>query len=336
MANAYTQIADVIVPRIFAGYVAEQSVVQNKLVSSGFVTVNPAISAWLAGGGIVENFPSFIHTDVSNTAALVPSDNAATIADAEKVSAHEQVVVRLKRNKVWQAASLAGQLAGADPMAAAASMAGQAMNKVRQTSLLATLAGCLNETTAPTLVNTIAAEATGSVSASTIFSPGALIDTLGAWGDNASTAGAALVVHSDEYRAMQKANLIVYTPTASQDIGFGTYLGMTLLVDDTAPKRAGTTSGYVYTSYIIRQGGINLGFATTPDAVELERSALAGNSGGVDSLIVRDTFGYHVNGFSFAGSLTALPTDTTLSTAASWSKVFADKQIGVLALVHNL
>lgn len=335
MSNAYTQISDVIVPSIFAGYVLEESVVKNKLISSGLVAVNPAISAWLAGGGIVESFPSFEHTDVSDTAALVPSDDASTTADAEKVTTSKQVAIRMKRNKVWQAASLAAQLAGADPMQAAAAMAGQAMNKVRQTSLLAVLAGTINETRAANLVNTVAAEATGSVTADTKFTAGNLIDTLTGWGDNATNSG-GLVVHSDTYRAMQKANLIVYLPTAAQDIGFGTYLGFTLIVDDTAPKRAGNTSGLVYTSYIVRPGALNLGMSTTADAVELYRNPLAGNSGGVDSLIVRDTFSYHVNGYAWAGSATALPTDAALGTASNWSKVFSDKQVGVAALVHNL
>jgi len=335
MANMLTQVSDVIVPSIFAGYVLEQSVQQNKLITAGLVANRPDISAWLAGGGIVENFPSFIHTDTSPTAALVPSDDPAVIAEAEKVSANKQVAIRMKRNKVWQAASLAGQLAGADPMAAAAVMAGEAMNRVRQTTLLAVLAGTINETKAANLVNTIAVEVVGSVTDATKFSAGALIDTLTGWGDNATNSG-GLVVHSDTYRAMQKANLIVYQPTNSQDIGFGTYLGFTLLVDDTAPKRAGTTSGLVYTSYIVRPGALGLGVASAGDAVELYRAPLAGNSGGIDSLIVRDTFSYHVNGFAWSGSAAALPTDTALGSSANWTKVFTDKQIGVAALVHNL
>jgi hypothetical protein len=335
MANAYTQLADVIVPSLFAGYVAEQSVVQNKLISSGFITVNPALSAFLAGEGFVQTFPSFLHTDVSDTDALVPSDDASVTAEAEKVTAHAQVVIKMKRNKVWQAASLTAQMIGADPLQAAAAMAGTAMNKIRQGCLIKVLAGTLNETVSAALVNTIAAEATGSVTAATSLTASTVIDTLGAWGDNASTDGVALVIHSDQHRVLQKANLISYVPTNAQDIGFGTYLGMTLVVDDTCPKRAGTTSGNVYTSYLIRRGGIGFGMATSPDAVELYRAPLAGNSGGIDSLIVRDTFTYHVNGYAWAGATDALPTNTALGTAANWTKKFATKQVGALALIHN-
>lgn len=334
MANALTKLADVFVPEIMASYVSEQSVQQNKLVTSGIVSISPAVSSWLAGGGVVEEFPSFKHTDVSDVAALVPTDNEATIAEAEKVESTKQAVIRLKRNKVWQAATLAGQLAGADPMLAAAQMAGAAQNKVRQTSLLATLAGTINETRAANLVNTIALETTVGLADANKFSAGALIDTMSGWGDNASNSG-ALFIHSDTYRAMQKANLIVYQPTNAQDIGFGTYLGFTLLVDDKAPKRAGTTSGTVYTSYVVRPGSIVLGSSTSSDAVELHRNPLAGNSGGIDSLIVRDTFAYHVNGYAWAGT-SAIPSDTALGTASNWSKVFTDKQVGVAALVHNL
>lgn len=332
---ALSQISDVIVPSIFADYVSEQSVQMNKLVSSGLVVVNPVMSAWLAGGGIVESFPSFKNIDASDTAALVPTDNDATIATAEKIESSKQVAIRMKRNKVWSAASLAGQLAGADPMLSAAQNVGSAQNKIRQSSLLSVLAGTINETKAANLVNTIALETTVGLADTNKFSGGALIDTLAGWGDNASDSG-GLFIHSDTYRAMQKANLVEYQATNAQNIGFGTYLGFTLLVDDKAPKRAGTTSGTVYTSYIVRPGAIHLGSTVTSDAIELYRAPLAGNSGGVDSLIVRDTFSYHVEGFAWSGSAAALPDDTALSTAANWTKAFTDKQIGVAALVHNL
>lgn len=335
MANAYTQLADVMVPSLFAAHVAEASVVQNKLISAGFVTVNPALSAFLAGPGFVQPFPSFLHTDVSDTAALVPSDDASVTAEAEKITSHSQVAIKLMRNKVWQAASIVGQMIGADPLKAAAGMAATAMNKVRQTSLIKVLQGTLNETVSAALVNTIGVEIAGNVSAATSLTASTIIDTLGAWGDNASTDGVALVIHSDQYRVLQKANLISFVPTSAQDIGFGTYLGMTLVVDDTCPKRAGQTSGNVYTSYLIRTGGVNFGMATTPDAVELYRAPLAGNSGGVDSLIVRDTFTFHVNGYAWTGATDAIPTDSALATAGNWTKKFSTKQIGALAIVSN-
>lgn len=336
MANEVTKLADVIVPSILAGYVNEQSVVKNKLITSGLVTQNPAISNFLATGGYVASFPSFKHIDTSSVAALVPSDDEAVIAEAEKLTSSKQVVVRMQRNKPWSAASLTSQISGADPIATVAAEFGEYQNKVRQASLLSVLAGTINETRAANLVNTIALETTVGLADANKFSAGALIDTIGnGWGDNAGNGG-ALVIHSKTWVAMLKANLVVSQPTNAQDIGFGTYLGFTLLVDDTAPVRAGTTSGTVYTSYIIQPGAISLGSTVTPDAVELYRNPLAGNSGGVDSLIVRDTFAYHVNGFAWVGSTTALPTDAALATASNWSKVFTDKQIGVAALVHNL
>ncbi len=332
---AYTRISDIIVPSVFAGYLSEQSVQANKLIASGLVTLNPTLSAYLAGPSVAFNLPFWKNIDNDSTSANVPSDDATVIATPEKITAGSQVAVRVMRNRSYQSADLAGILAGSDPVAAIATQLAARQNSDRQAELMNVLAGTINETNAANLVHTIAAEATGSVTSATKFGTDALIDAVtNAWGDNAGAGG--LVIHSKTFAAMQKANLITFMPTSTQDIGFGTYLGYTLIVDDKAPVRAGTTSGLVYTSYVVRPGGIAMGVAAEDIPIEFDRAPAAGNGMGVETMFARDRFSFHVAGTAWAGSVSAVPTGAALATASNWTKVFQDKNVGVAAIVHNL
>jgi len=331
---ALTRLSDVIVPTVFAGYVQEASINSNRLISSGLIALNPAYSGYLAGPAVAFNLPYWKNIDNDATMANTPTDDLATVANPEKVTASKQVAVRCMRNRVYQFADLAGILAGSDPLAAVATQIAGRQNSDRQAALLSTLAGTINETVAPNLVHTIASEAIAGQTAATAFNASNLIDAVtNAWGDNAGFGG--LVVHSRTYAKMQKDNLITFQPTNTQDIGFGTYLGYTLIVDDKAPTRAGTTDGVVYTSYIIRPGGVAMGVAAEDIPIEFERIALAGNGQGVETMVARDRFGFHVSGTAWAGSIAQIPTDVSLASPAAWTKVFHDKAIGVAAIVHN-
>lgn len=331
-----TRISDIIEPKIFAGYLAEASVKANKLIATGIVGQSPVLAALLAGGSTAFNFPFWKNLDNADADANVPTDDPSVLAVPRKMTASQQVAVRMMRNQVVESAVLAGVLAGSDPMAAAAAQLAAVQNSDRQKALIATLKGAINEANTPNLVHTIASETVAGTSAATSLSASAVIDaTANAWGD--ANGIAAMVVHSKTYAKMQKDNLITFQPTAAQNIGFGTYLGMyTLIVDDRMPVRAGTTDGLVYTSYIIKQGGIMFGLGSDPTPIEFDRNVLAGNGGGVETLVARDVFSYHVAGTAYAGSLGVIPTNTVLATAASWSKVFDDKNVGVCAIVHNL
>lgn len=334
---ASTAISDIIVPGIFAPYALEQSLEKNALIKSGLIVVNPALSNALAGGGLTFNFPSFRNADESATAANVSSSNAATNATPEKMVARSNVAVRLERNKVWQSTDLTAAVAGADPLAAVGAQVADAINKWRNASLFSTLAGVVNETNMSASVNTIASESIAGQSATTKYSAGALIDTLAAWGDAADSAP-TLVMHSAMFRALQKSEPNSFVPVSSTNVFFPTYLGFPVLVDDRYTSRAGTTDGVVYTVYLIKAGAIEAGMTQHANAVEAERSVLAGNGGGAEMLAFRDIFSYHIVGTKFLSTSVAgdLPTDAELATAANWGLAYQAKAVGIAALVCNL
>lgn len=335
---ASTAISDIVVPQVFAPYALEQSLEKQALLKSGLIAINPALSARLAGGGLTFNFPSFRNADESATAANVSNSNASSNATPEKMVARSNIAVRSERNKVWSSTDLTAAVAGADPLAALAAQVGDSIAKWRDATLFSTIAGVVNETNMAASVNTIAAESVAGQSASTKYSSGALIDTLAAWGDMGVDNAPVLVMHSDMFRALMKTEPNSFVPVSSTNVFFPTYLGFPVLVQDRYTKRAGTTDGFVYTIYMVKAGAIEMGVAPHANAVEVERSVLAGNGGGSELLAFRDIFSFHIVGTKFLSASVAgdLPTDAELATAANWGLVGQAKAVGVAALVCNL
>ena len=334
---ATTQIADVIVPEVFTPYVEEQSNKADRLVRSQAVVVSDAISGMLSGGGATFNVPSFNPITNPDDDYAVSNDDPTSIATPAKLTARTQVAVRLEMNKSWASADLAAALAGTDPMAAAAMKLGEYQASRRQRVLVKQLTGMFAATNMSGAVNDVSI-ATGTIAAANLISADNVIDTTSAWGDYASNnTGKVLVIHSDVHRRLQKQNLIDFTPTNVQDIGFGTYLGMILLVDDGCVKDTTVTDYPVYTSYIISQGGIGFGYSRPKAPVAIQREELQGNGAGVEYLILRDCFSYHVSGMKWLGASVAgaIPTLAELATAANWTRVFDQKMVPIAALQTN-
>lgn len=350
MTANVTALSNIIVPAVFAPYMLEQSLVKNALIQSGVITHNPVLDEKLAGGGLVFHMPSWKPVDANGTAANIPTDDNTVLATPEAIIARENVAVRLDKNKVYGATDIVRSIAGSDPMAAVGAYVGGAINQWRQASLLKILAGTINTTTLSSNVNSVAVEATGSYATATRINAGTVVDTLTVMGDFATNMdGYAIFMHSDTYRYLIKNDFTSFQRQSFQNVGLGQnavnggtapgmqqYLGMQVIVDDTLPKVAGSTSGFKYTTYIMKPGAVSFGFTPALNPVEVQRMVREGNGAGTEYLAIRDTFCYHVNGFKWSGTASGIvPSDTELGTATNWTAVFNGKGVGVVALVHN-
>ena len=143
----------------------------------------------------------------------------------------------------------------------------------------------------------------------------------------------AIAMHSVPYTQLQIKNLITFDPLNKQDIGWGTYLGKTVIVDDTCPAVAGGTSGLVYTSYLFGEGAIARGNGMAPVPIETDRNSLSGT----DYLVTRRHFILHPRGIAFksASVAGASPTNTELATATNWDRVYQKKNVRLIALKTN-
>jgi hypothetical protein len=306
---AITSVANVLIPGKFAEYALEQSLVSSALIKSGIVAVNPVLSAFLAGAGSTINLPSFRHLTEDGTEANVASFDPADRATPGSLVSRQQVGVKLVRNRSYSTATLAGMLAGADPMQAVAAYFGEQLASDRQKIVLATITGV------------VGADASLTNDSGAAFSLGGLLETRGVWGDRA-TGNVALVMNSKQFIQRQIAEATAFVPASMTQIGLATYLGMPVIVDDKI------ADGEIV---LIEMGAIAQGAAMHARPVAVEFDEAAANGDGVETITFRDVFMAHVDGSAYVGDVTAgLPSNAALATAANWNIVKPAKAVGVL------
>lgn len=330
---ALTQITDAVVPEVFGPYAANLATTTSKLITSSIVTLDGELSSKLSAGGATFNMPSWAAPDME-TEYQTPTDDGTIITPVKSAGINE-IAVRLGGNEAYSSARLAAQLAGSNPQDALAMHIGGIMAGKRQTMLVNQLNG-LFDTALAASVSDVAVEDTAAYTAATRFGSAVFIDALAPFsdmlGDNYS-----IVCHPDVYRAMMKEGLVDNDTSSVTDgsASVKTYLGFPVVSDARCPKVAGATSGFKYTSYVAAPGAIRTGAGNVEVVVDVNE--LAGNGSGVENLIVRDSFGFHVGGTKWTGTAAgALPTAAELATGGNWAKVLDTKLIPVAAIVTNV
>lgn len=313
---ATTQYSDIIDPRVFSAYLQELTVEKSLLIRSGIVERSPLLDSFLAGGGHYIEMPKW--QDLADGDANSSSADVSESAGIENVSARTENGIRLSRNKVFGSQDLLAAIAGSDPMDVIANRFADWWVRHDQKLLLAILKGLLLDDTSdtgsdPDLLNSISV--TGSVAGSANkFSAEALLDTFQILGDG-KTNISAIAVHSFIHTQMQKQNLIDYSPDSEANIGFGTYMGKTLLVDDglevTAGNDGGGNSQPAYDTVAFAPGAFQLGFGNPRVPVETNREPLTGHGGGQEYIVTRREMVLHPVGFtiSIANADTAMGSD---------------------------
>jgi hypothetical protein len=316
-----TQIADIIVPELFAPYVIKRTMELSALITSGIAVDNPQLNELVTSGGKLLNIPFWKPLTGEDE---VLSDSVALTPD--KISADADVAALLIRGRAWSANELAGALAGSDPMAAIGEQVAAYWARREQATLISILNGVFAVTLADSHVNDIS----GGEGAAGIINAGAILDTKQLLGDAADQL-TALAVHSAVFTLLQKQNLIVYVPNSRGEVNLPTYLGYKVVVDDSLPN-----SGGVYSTYLFGSGAIGRGEGTpvslTP--VETDRDSLASD----DILINRRAFVLHPFGVKFTNYSVAgaTPTNAELATGTNWQQVYEDKAIGLALLKHKI
>ncbi len=341
---ALTQIADVIDVTSFGPYVVDLSVSLSLLVRSGVIVSDAQQDSFLAGPGKLIQLPFW--DDLDDTEANISGDAKPDAfnpvggdldAIPLNVGSGEQIAMRNNRNQVWAVADLAGALAGEDPMTHIANRIAAYWVRQEQLMLNSVLVGLVQAETS--LINDIAAAGGVDATAGTSFSSNELLNTFQLMGDHKSNIR-AIAVHSAIHTEMQKNNLISFIPESEGNVGFGTFMGKTLLVDDglTTDVRAGATVSHtVYDTVCFGPGAFARGNGSPKHSTELSREALAGNGGGVESLINRQEFTLHPKGFAVKVTLGAgeSPTNVEYEAADAYSMVVADRKSVPIAVLRS-
>ena len=357
---AVTKIADVIVPEIFTPYVIEKTAEKSRILTSGIAVANPRLNELVTGGGTTIQMPYW--KDLSGADEVLSDQSPLTPG---KIGADKDIAPLLLRGKAWGANELAGALAGDDPMKAIGDRVADYWARQEQKMLVSVLTGVF---AAASMANHVLNLSSTKISGSMVLDAKQLL------GDSADQLQ-AIMMHSAVFTELQKQNLIQYTTTSDGKIKFATYLGYQIVVDDGMPVEQkykktsdvaivsgktyytynSSTGVYTpvaspdvsdiddyyeedykaYTTYLFAKGSVGRGEGTpvslTP--TETDRDSLAGE----DFIINRRALVLHAMGVKWKGTPAgSTPSNAELADGSNWERVYEDKNIGIVALIHKI
>ena len=307
-----TKISDIVEPEVYNDYFREASVYKSAFMQSGIATLDPLLKQNLLGGADSFNTP-FWKSNTVIGADATPVNEDATIA-AAKIDVGKMIARRHFREKAFGQNDVAAVLAGEKPIEAIEGLIEQFWNRNYQNAMFASVQGVIADSVANhsgDMVKDITSEGDNLINSDDV------IDTFALFGDMNEDI-AAIAMASKPYSTLQKLNLIDFRPDNEQNIGFGTYLGKTIIVDDSL------VVGGAYWNVVFKPGAF--GFADDMESgnyepTEVERKPEI--SGGQEILYTRRVFAAHPFGYAWsddAAPAATFPTDAELKLAANWTR----------------
>jgi len=330
---AETKIANIVVPEVYNDYAMERSIYHSALYKSGIIVRDPQIDASLDGGAKQFTTPFWKDLIDPNNLDEVPDEDNDVSTD--NVEASEFTVRRLMRVKKWGANDMSAILAGADPIDAIQSMVENFWYKAMQNTLFATVRGVIadnaNDNYDMVKDLTVLSGDDAKISSTSI------INAIFLMGDKFQEI-TALSMHSVPYSRLVQNNLIDFEPDSEQNVGFGTYLGKTVILDDDQTSTLETVGGVantpVYWTTLYKRGAFGYGESANKYLMtEIDRDPDKG--GGIDFLHSRRVFAMHPAGFDWQEASVAkqFPTNTELATATNWDRAYSSvKNVGFVVL----
>lgn len=353
---ALVQLADIYEPEPSSRYFVELNTSKNRLVQSGIMAASSELADIVLGqGGKVVDMPfwdDLPHDTGATDRSKVVTDDTTEITPA-KMTTDNDIAVKMFRAQSFEASSVVKHVAGDDPVGRMIERYANWWIREEQRLLLKILTGLFASggALATTHSNDVSIEDGNNASSANLISPANLNDTRFLLGDSFDLL-TGMIIHSAVFKTMDNLGMINFeTGPTFIDIVTGsekrmpTYGDVVILIDDGMTTESGGTSGTKYSSYLFGSGAIarvkipvsqfQQGAAQNEVVLKVEESE--GTGAGTAELISRWYGVLHPRGVKFQGSLSGVtgPSDTLLSTAGSWSKVFLDKNIRIARLVTN-
>lgn len=335
---AYTQISDVITPDTWLPYTVQRSTELSELVRAGIIDADPQFAAIADEGGSTVNMPYW--NDLAGEDEVLSDQNPLSTGNIDSA---QDVAVALNRGRAWKHNDLARIFSGDDPAGVAADLVADYWQRRMQALVLAMLKGVFSIASMAGHLLGLNITVAGATGADNYLTGVSWINGMQLLGDHKESLVAA-IMHSAVEASLAKQDLIEWVPDSEGKGRVRTFQGKRIIIDDGMP--ADVVAGAVrYTTYLFGAGAIAFG-ASNREAqkpvqggmgvwgAEYFREALAGNSG----LINRRRMILHPRGIKWLGASMAgsTPTNTELSAAANWLRVWDAKKIPVVAIQHNI
>lgn len=338
-----TLVADVIVPEIFTPYVQNLTEEKTRIIASGAVVNDGFISNLLAGGGKTFEVPGWkdldnddanVMTSFADDVYSSPAYNTSNNSVPKKIETLQETAVRLLRHQSWSSGTLAGLLAGSDPMNAIAQRVASYWARQRQKTFIAMMNGVFaDNAAAPSgsehVQNDLTFNASGGAfqEGVTNFTASNFLKATLTMGDSQNDLS-MIMVHSIVYSRMLDNNLLDFVADSANPNAerVATFLGKEVIMDDSMPN-----SGGVFESWIFGPGAVGFGAGAPPVPTEIERHARAGNGAGQDVLHNRVHWCIHPYGHAYVGvAPDGGPSNGTgsnqLANAGSWQRVYPERK----------
>src|ERR1043165_924176 len=334
---AKTAIADIIIPTEFEEYAFERTAELSTFGQSGIVESAPEFNELAMGGGREVKMPFW--KDLTATRQLL-SDSASLAVN--KITSDQDIARIHNDAQVWSVNHLAKVISGDDPLQAIVDLVADYWARTDEALIISCLKGMFAAASMAGNKLSIGVEATGSYSDATKLNGVTFVDATQKLGDRGDRL-TAIAMHSATEAALRKLDLIDFIPDSAGKAMIKTFQGRSVVVDDSLLVRAGTTSGFVYTSYLFGPGAFGRGispldgeplqggFGTT--GVEIARVPLDSDT----VLINRRRYILHPRGVKFTSASVAgdSPTNTELETGSNWTRVWEAKNVRLVAITHN-
>lgn len=295
---AVTKIADLaIVPETFQEYVEKLIMEKSALFRSGVIA---SVPTFIPSKGTRTNAPAFL--GFTGDDEVLSDGSALTVNPVDSINA---VSVINFRGKAFGSNDLAGALAGQDPLGALANKYAdywvRMLNRVAMFSIAGASADLDAVYGAGSIINDQSLAS---------FSTDLVLDTrqlMGEYGNDFDT----IVMHSAIHTAAVKNDLTADVVLDSVGTPVETFLGMRVVVDDSAVPDAG-----VYPTYLTKTGAVAYSEGMDPaKSIETDRDILAGD----DITTSRKRYIMHPNGASWIGTTAGVsPTNPELKAAGNW------------------
>lgn len=145
-----------------------------------------------------------------------------------------------------------------------------------------------------------------------------------------------LVVDTATYNIMRKQNVLDVAPVVDGNFNFSTILGGKIrLIINNQSLTANLPAG-LKVSYLAKAGSVHYSDIAQTNPTAIERNELAGNGGGLVTVLSRWGNIMHPKGFSWAGSATAYPANADLALGTNWTVHATNvNQIGLFPIYHG-
>ena len=332
-----TAVADIIIPTEFEKYAIERTAELSSFGQCGIIESAPEFDELAAGGGREVKMPFW--KDLSGARQLLSDSASLTV---NKITSDQDIARIHNDAQVWSVNHLAKVISGDDPMQAIIDLVAGYWARTDEGLLVSCLKGIFASASMAGNLLSIKSESIAAQTSATRLNGATFVDATQKLGDRADRL-TAIAMHSATEAALRKLDLIDFIPDSEGKAQIRTFQGRRVIVDDNLPVRAGTTDGFVYTSYLFGPGAFGKGSAKLDSAplqggfgtegVEMARVPLDSDT----VLINRRRYILHPRGVKFNSASVAgdSPTNAELETATNWTRVYENKNVRIVAIEHN-